>query len=301
MSTDLSTAEAPKQEEVAAAHGHPEQTHKDAAAVAPNPAEAGQEFEQMRSVVLDAAELATRSGQTAAALGGELKDTNKALKSLLEQQNKRTLALFGITGALLVFGALVFGAMTVSLKARLNHLDEMLGAMSKRVGELNESLEVVASVNEGLKEMVSKQSGIAANQAKLGVRIDEMMASTQSMPALAAKQIDDRGQALVKQVQSIEGRLQGQAQALQALGVQMNGLRTALGETGGLKREMEALARMQRERQQAEAISQAQANQAKAAEDKTASAANRQRDKMVQYPRIGDSSPTPGAGVLNTK
>jgi hypothetical protein len=149
--------------------------------------------------------------------------------------------------------------------------------------------------------MVSKQSGIAANQAKLGVRIDEMMASTQSMPALAAKQIDDRGQALVKQVQSIEGRLQGQAQALQALGVQMNGLRTALGETGGLKREMEALARMQRERQQAEAISQAQANQAKAAEDKTASAANRQRDKMVQYPRVGDSSPTPGAGVLNTK
>ena len=261
---------------------------------------------EMRNVVLESAELANRSAHTATSLGVDLKDTTKSLQTTIASQNKKTFILFGVTGALLFFGALVFGTMTFTLKARLNQLDEMLGAMSKRVGELNEALEVVASVNEGLQEMVAKQAGIASAQAKLEVRINEMMASTQNVPELTAKQIDAKGQVLTKQVQSLEGRMQSQAQALQSLGSQMQGLKAALGETGGLKREMEALAKMQREKQAAEAAQAAQSNQnsqAKAAAEAAALAASRQRERerMVQYPRVGDSTPTPGAGVLNTR
>ena len=322
MSTDQATPAADSaHDDAAAAHAPPahdahdahdaheahEATHE-----AAHPADANdhaglsateKELMEMRDAVLTSAELANRSAHTATSLGMDLKDTTKSLQSTISTQNKKTYVLFGVTGTLLVFGALVFGTMTFTLKARLNQLDEMLGAMSKRVGELNEALEVVGSVNEGLQEMVAKQAGIASAQAKLEVRINEMMASAQNVPELTAKQIDAKGQVLAKQVQSLEGRMQSQAQALQSLGSQMQGLKAALGDTGGLKREMEALAKIQRERAAAEAGNAAQNNQAKAAAEAAALAAARQRERerMVQYPRVGDSTPTPGAGVLNTK
>lgn len=293
MNTDQPPAQTPRHQAEAAARVDPGQTDGHTAAASslgpPDPAQAEQDHQEMGPEVLDAGDAAARSTQPTVALDGDFKVTHTTLQFLMDQQHKKMLLMLGVTGAVLAFAAVVFGTMTVSLQSRLNHLDAMLAAMSKRVGELHESLQVVASVNEGFQEMVSKQAGIAASQARLEVRINEMMASTQAMPALAAKQFDEKGQALVKQVQSMESRLQ-------ALGGQVQGLRATLSEAGGLKREVEALARLQRERQQAEATSQALANQAKAAAE-----ASRQRDKMVQYPRIGESSPTPGAGVLSTK
>jgi DNA repair exonuclease SbcCD ATPase subunit len=265
-------------------------------------AEQDQELVDMRVVVIESAELATRSANMATNAGANLKEATKTIQSTLKDQNKKTLILFGVTGALLVFGAVIFGTMTFTLKSRLNQLDQMLGAMSKRVGDLNDALEVVASVNEGLQEMVAKQANIASAQTKLEVRINEMLESAANVPELTAKQVDAKSQTLAKQVQSLEGRLQAQASALNSLSGQMSGLKSALGETGGLKREMEALARQQRERQTTEANALAQANQAKSAAEAAAAAAARKRDLMIQYPRAGsEASPTPGAGVLSTK
>ncbi len=310
MSTDTSTPEhAPEAKGAAVADAHHDAHAADTHAADAHahghdhPAsEQDQELVDMRVVVLESAELANRSAHMATNAGADLKEATKEIHTTLKSQNKKTFILFGVTGALLVFGALVFGTMTFTLKARLNQLDQMLTAMSKRVGDLNDALEVVASVNEGLQEMVAKQATIASAQTKLEVRINEMMESAQNVPEQTAKVVDAKGQVLAKQVQSLEGRLQSQASALNALSGQMQGLRSALGETGGLKREMEALARQQRERQTLEANTQAQANQAKAASEAAAAAAVRKRELMVQYPRAGsDASPTPGAGVLSTK
>lgn len=298
MSTDTSTPEHAPEAKGAAVADAPHDAH----AADTHVAEQDQELIDMRVVVLESAELANRSAHMATNAGADLKAATKEIHTTLKSQNKKTFILFGVTGALLVFGALVFGTMTFTLKARLNQLDQMLTAMSKRVGDLNDALEVVASVNEGLQEMVAKQATIASAQTKLEVRINEMMESAQNVPEQTAKVVDAKGQVLAKQVQSLEGRLQSQASALNALSGQMQGLRSALGETGGLKREMEALARQQRERQAQEANTQAQANQAKAASEAAAAAAVRKRELMVQYPRAGsEASPTPGAGVLSTK
>lgn len=304
MSTDTKTNEPTPDEKGVVVAESQAATSPQAADTPAAPDEQGQDQDliDMRVVVLESAELANRSAHMATNAGASLKEATKEINTTLKSQNKKTLLLFGITGALLVFGALVFGTMTFTLKARLNQLDQMLSAMSKRVGELNDALEVVGSVNEGLQEMVAKQANIASAQTKLEVRINEMMESTQSVPEQTAKQVDAKGQVLAKQVQNLEGRLQSQASALNALTGQMQGLRSALGETGGLKREMEVLARQQRERQTAEANAQAQASQAKAAAEAASAAALRKRELMVQYPRTGsDASPTPGAGVLSTK
>jgi hypothetical protein len=79
-----------------------------------------------------------------------------------------------------------------------------------------------------------------------------------------------------------------------------------VGETGGFKKEMETLARLQRERQAAEnAAAVAAAARAAAAANNAnvvSSAQAKQKDKMVQYPRAQqESTPAGSSGVLSSK
>jgi peptidoglycan hydrolase CwlO-like protein len=146
--------------------------------------------------------------------------------------------------------------------------------------------------------MVSKQEGLTNMQGKLDARLDEAIKNSQSVPEQTAKQVDAKGQLIAKQVQGMDARLQQQANVLKALSTQLQNIQGAVGDTGGLKREMEALAKLQRERQTVETAANSQASAAAAA----AAAAVRQREKMVQYPRVQqDATPSGSAGVLSTK
>jgi len=257
--------------------------------------QAPEELEGLKIVVLESAELATRSANMATNAGADLKTATKHLETTLASQKKQTTILFAAAGGLMLLVAAVFVAMTISLKSRINQLDTMLGTVGKRVVELDASMELVGSVNSALQEMVSKQEGLTNMQGKLEVRLDEAIKNSQSVPEQTAKQVDAKGQVIAKQVQSMDGRLQQQANALKALSTQLQNLQGAVGETGGLKREMEAIAKLQRERQSAETTANNQAVSA-------AAAAARQREKMIQYPRAQqDSAPSGSAGVLSTK
>jgi polygalacturonase len=257
--------------------------------------QAPEELEGLKIVVLESAELATRSANMATNAGADLKTATKHLESTLDSQKKQNTILFAAAGGLMLLVAAVFVAMTISLKSRINQLDTMLGAVGKRVVELDASMELVGSVNSALQEMVSKQEGLTNMQGKLEARLDEAIKNSQSVPEQTAKQVDAKGQVIAKQVQSMDGRLQQQANALKSLSTQLQNLQGAVGETGGLKREMEAIAKLQRERQSAETTANNQAVSA-------AAAAVRQREKMIQYPRAQqEAAPSGSAGVLSTK
>ena len=257
--------------------------------------QAPEELEGLKIVVLESAELATRSANMATNAGADLKAATKHLDTTLAIQKKQTTILFAAAGGLMLVAATVFAAMTVSLKSRINQLDTMVGAVGKRVVELDASMELVGSVNEALQEMVSKQEGLTKMQVKLEVRLDEAIKNSQSVPEQTAQQVDAKGQVLAKQVKGMDSRLQQQANTLKTLSSQLQNLQGAVGETGGLKREMEAIAKLQRDRQSAETTASTQAVAA------TVSAA-RQREKMIQYPRVQqDATPSGSAGVLSTK
>jgi chromosome segregation ATPase len=258
-------------------------------------AAAPEELEGLKIVVLESAELATRSANMATNAGADLKAATKHLDTTLAIQKKQTTILFAAAGGLMLVAATVFAAMTISLKSRINQLDTMVGAVGKRVVELDASMELVGSVNDALQEMVSKQEGLTNMQGKLEARLDEAIKNSQSVPEQTAKQVDARGQVLAKQVQGMDGRLQQQANALKTLSTQLQNLQGAVGETGGLKREMEAIAKLQRERQSAETTATTQAAAATVA-------AARQREKMIQYPRAQqETTPSGSAGILSTK
>ena len=303
MSTDQPTdPHAPEQAhpvEAATAPAADAQAHAPEAPHEQTVSAAEQELSDMKLVVLESAELANRSANMATHAGAELKGATKDLVHTLLGHKKFHTLMISITGAFLVLGAVIFGTMTFTLKARISQMDEMLSAMSSRVGELNQGLEVVGSVNEGFQEMVGKQADMVSAQNRLEVRLNEYIQSAQAEPQEKAKQAEAREQAMAKQIQALDGGLKSQSQAINSMSAQMQSLNRALSETANLKREMESLAKLQRERQAAEAQQLAQANKPKPAPTPQV---ERPKERMVRYPRAEmDTSPTPGAGVLSTQ
>lgn len=266
-----------------------------------------EELEGIKMLALDSAELATRSANLATHAGEHMKSVIVKLEAAQTKQRKHTLIIFAVAGSLMMIAAMVFTGMAISLKSRINQLDGMVSSVGKRIGELDVAMEMVGSVNEALQEMVGKQEGIAAAQGKLEARIGESIKSAQGVPEETAKQLDAKNQILAKQVQSLDGRLQAQANAIKAMSTIMQKVQGNLTDTNGLKREMEALARIQKDRQTAESQASAQANAAtlQAAQQaaQQAAAAARQKEKMVQYPRAqaADAQAAGSGGVVSVK
>jgi len=93
-----------------------------------------------------------------------------------------------------------------------------------------------------------------------------------------------------------------QSKALNALANQVGGLQGAVGETGSFKKEMEALARLQKERLAAENAVTIKSNANANAANQAALAAAKQRERMVQYPRPQqETTPAGASGVLSSK
>ena len=285
-------------------HGHPEEhaappAHD--AHTAHTPAD-NDELEGIKMVALESAELATRSANLAVGAGENMKKATHNLEELMKVNKKQHQIMLGIAGGLMFVTAIVFATSIFTLKSRITQMDEMLASLSKRVVELNDSVEMVGSVNEGLQAMVAKQDDITKMQGSLESRLNEAIKNTESVPEKTAQQVSEKGQALAAQMKSLEGRFAQQATALNALSNKVGGLQGVVGETGTFKKEMETLARLQRERQAAEnAVTiKAAANNNAAAQ--AAQAAAKQRERMVQYPRTQqETNPVGASGVLSSK
>ena len=297
-------------------HGHEEAHAKPASQAQPASLTQSheEELEGIKMLALDSAELATRSANLATHAGEHMRSVIVKLEDAQKKQRKHTLIIFGVAGGLMLIASMVFAGMSISLKSRINQLDTMVSAVGKRVIELDASMELVGSVNDALQEMVGKQEGIADAQVKLENKIGESIKSAQGVPEETAKQLDAKNQILAKQVQSLDGRLQSQANAINALSNIMKNVQGSMTDSNALKREMESLARIQRERQALELQASTQANSAAAqaanlAAQQTAqanaaaAAAARQRERMVQYPRpqSTDTTPAGSSGVLSVK
>jgi DNA repair exonuclease SbcCD ATPase subunit len=265
-----------------------------------------EELEGIKMVALESAELATRSANLAVGAAENMKTATTNIQTMMTVHKKQFLILLSVAAGFMFVSAAVFTGMTISLKSRINQMDSMLSVLNKRVAELDDSLELVSSVNEGLQAMVAKQDDISKMQGSLENRLNEAIKNAESVPEKTAQQVGEKGQVLATQMKSLEARFSQQSRALESLAGKVNGLQGAVGETGGFKKEMEALARLQRERQAAEnaAVSAAAAKAAAAVNNANSAAAEqaKQKEKMVQYPRAQqESTPAGSSGVLSSK
>ena len=237
-----------------------------------------QDMKDMKLVVMDSAELATRAASLAADAGVSLRTTVKDLGLVNRKQNKWTLIMLSVAGGVLLISSVLFVIMSARIATRVAMLDDMLVALSKRVTEMDASLEMVGNTEEAIKAVVNKQGEMLASQAKIDARLDQVLKSAQDIPELTSKQVELRMQALTKQVAALEARFQSQGSSSTRMASQLKSMETVLGETSAMKRELELMARQQRERQAQESAQAAQA-------------AAKAREKLVQYPRAQSDKP----------
>lgn len=232
------------------------------------------EMIDMKLVLMDSAELATRVASVAADAGVDLRMASNKLTMSYGQQRKLLLLLIAVFAGVMIVACGVFATMAWRLQSRVAQLDTMVLAVGKRVVGMDASMESVGAVQQALQELLVKQEAMASLQSKIDARLEEAIKSTQGVPELTAKQIDGKTQEMSKQVQLLDGKLQAQANVLKTLSGQMKGLQGSVTDASGLRRELEAQQRQQRERQAADAA---------AAANSTNLARNRER--MLQYPR----------------
>lgn len=232
------------------------------------------EMIDMKLVLMDSAELASRVAHVAADAGVDLRMASNKLTTSYAQQRTLLLILIAVFGGLMIVACGVFATMAWRLQSRVAQLDNMVLAVGKRVVGMDASMESVGAVQQALQELLVKQEAMASLQSKIDARLEEAIKSTQGVPELTAKQIDGKTQEMSKQVQLLDGKLQAQANVLKTLSGQMKGLQGSVTDASGLRRELEAQQRQQRERQAADAA--AAANSTNVA---------RNRERMLQYPR----------------
>lgn len=249
-----------------------------------------QQYQSLAQVVLDSADLATQSAEAAASVSSQLRQTTADFKELTEDGHKKARILLAITGGVLVISLIFFLIMGVRLVSRINQLDAMLTAVGKRVVELNTGMESLEGVNQSVKELASQQLALTKSQGQIEGRIDASLKQSESLvqkvPSETAKQVAATSDSVMRQVQGINAKLQTQANAVQSLGNEVKSLKSAVGNVDGLKRDVEALVTLQKERY----LETVQKNNASAS-----------RERAVQFPRYaapkpGESSPnaTPG-------
>lgn len=214
--------------------------------------EAQAHLDALSSVVLDSADVAARSAHVATGLASELRTATKVVDGALMKAMLHSKIVLGVTGSLLVVAMGVFFAMAASLQSRINQADEMLLAVGKRVVELNAGIEGINAMNRTLSTFGDSTNALMEAQAKLEDRVKtalgESNALVSNLPKEAAKSIEAGSQALVKQVGALDGQLKSQAGAISALRGEVKALKGAVGEVDPLKRDVQALITLQKQR-----------------------------------------------------
>jgi len=245
-----------------------------------------QQFQALSQAVLESAEVASQSAEHAVSMSGRLQQATHEFRDLTEAGHKKARLLLAIGGGVLILSTLFFLIMGVRLVSRINQLDAMIEAVGKRVVELSSGMESLEGVNRSVQDLAAKQAELTKSQSQIEGRIDASLKESESLvakvPTETAKQVAASSDSIMKQVQGMNGRLQAQANAVQSLGNEVKSLKSAVGNVDGLKRDVEALVVLQKERY----LEQLQKNNSTAA-----------RERALQYPRVAPAKPGEATGT----
>lgn len=205
------------------------------------------ELTDMKSTLLDAAELSNRAAGLAAKAGADL---HSAADHVME--SNASVRIYGIVvlaafGILMMIGLGLFGFMSMRLQSRINQADAMLLAVGKRVVAMDESIELLTDTGERLRDMAAKQDLLASQQLKNETRLEDVMRVAQSASdALIKPAADTKGPDLAKLLQALDARLQSQAAAIAALSSQTRTAAAPRTDTAAVRKEVEAMLRQQK-------------------------------------------------------
>ena len=244
-------------------------------ATIPDSQKDAEKLQDLKSTLLDSAELATRGASLAVKAGVEMHHAaEKLMSSSVTQQkfNKIILLAFGATMTLAI---VLFTVMAFRMQSKITQLDAMVLAVGKRVVSMDASIELVSNASELIKDVSTKQDALSSSQVKLENRIDESIKVTQVVPDLKAKQPEDMSKELKLFLQNLDFKIQAQANSTKLLAAQIQKLQISLPDPNSFKRDLESASRLLKERQFLEAASTS-----------TVPVVVKPKEKVVQFPRV---------------
>lgn len=244
-------------------------------ATIPDSQKDAEKLQDLKSTLLDSAELATRGASLAVKAGVEMHHAaEKLMSSSVTQQkfNKIILLAFGATMTLAI---VLFTVMAFRMQSKITQLDAMVLAVGKRVVSMDASIELVSNASELIKDVSTKQDALSSSQVKLENRIDESIKVTQVVPDLKAKQPEDMSKELKLFLQNLDLKIQAQANSTKLLSAQIQKLQISLPDPNSFKRDLESASRLLKERQFLEAASTS-----------TVPVVVKPKEKVVQFPRV---------------
>ena len=254
---------------------------------------ASQQLESLMGIVLDAAEVANRSASAVATTGGQL---NKAAEHLVDGAKKtatQSKIILTLAASVLVGTAGTFSFMTVQLHDKVTQVDAMLLAVGKRAVDLKTRMEAMDDIHTALAELNLKQDNTQSVQQAIEDKMAAIAEAAKSpkketpvaavpapAPAAVARKSEPAGKSLSQQLSGLDALLKEQSKAVQTLSTQVDSVQGAVANVDGLKKDVETLAMLQRQRNQDAAAAAAQSAAAAAAARRDKEAKDRERELM---------------------
>ena len=174
--------------------------------------EVARQLEEITNVVLNSAEVSTRSASVAASIGHQL----RAVSNDITDNNKRSvLHSRVIMGVFMLFVAVAVGtffAISTRMQQNIRQLDTITTAAAKRVIELDAAISYSVDSTKRQQELQDKQAEFTDSQTKITARLDDMSKAVLALPQSVADQNtkanDAKMAALEKKLQSLETKLQ---------------------------------------------------------------------------------------------
>jgi hypothetical protein len=210
------------------------------------------------------------------------------LSSLGRILNLKILIGLGAVAALMLIALGVFASVGLKLSGRITQLDGSVFAVGKRVVELEAGLQNLAAISQQLGVVAKRQEELMRTQAELKTQVDSALRQSASIvsqvPQQAARELAATQEGLSKQVRSLDSRLQVQAGAVNALGRDVQNLQQSVASVPALRKDIETLVTLQRERYLEQLQKQSEVNRKPPPAPRPPA--------LPQYPRPGPAEPS---------
>lgn len=191
-------------------------------------------LQKIVAAVLDSASVANRSASVAATSTENLLNAVGDLGQATRTARTNAWVIIGTSVVCGLFAIGTFIWASGSLLNRLVQADETLQVAGKRVGELNSGVKHLQRIEILLESQAGPNlSAVDSRIAGLEGRIESMMSEIRKEPTQKAvtatpAQVDDRHQALLKQIRSLESALQAQSKNVVRLSEQIASMKSEM-------------------------------------------------------------------------
>jgi hypothetical protein len=208
-----------------------------------DPVELSKQLEELTGVVLNSAEVSTRSASVAADVSHDMQLAMEKIEESHKRSVHHSKVILGGVMLFLLVAVGTFFAISTRMQQNIRQLDAISLAVGKRIVELDSTVNAFTESSQSLFELAEKMESINGLQGRIDQRFEEFGKTVNAVPGQVAaqtdKSMDAKLQALQKQLQGLEAKVQAVANRPQPNPAQ--GQQAVLNELQKLKKDLDSM------------------------------------------------------------